>query len=201
MARRSGSSDPRAVRTHQVITEAALRLVREKRVEEISIAEIVKMAGVSRQAFYEHFEDRDDAVATAVREMSADRLRELDFRPSDNMSVRDVMSPLLQILVEERPLYENLHLGPVQDRAIQSARDALTPSCRVLAQDVCSATGEAYAEDDVEDTTRFLVGGVVEILVGWMRDDIPLDVAADRAERSWRRMRRLLYGRVAPDTD
>lgn len=38
----------------------------ERRVDEITVGDLVARAGVSRQVFYRHFRDRDDAVALAV---------------------------------------------------------------------------------------------------------------------------------------
>ena len=66
MAARAHSSDPRAERVRARLREAAFALAHEGPVDALTVGDIVGRAGVSRQVFYRHFRDRDDAVATAV---------------------------------------------------------------------------------------------------------------------------------------
>jgi AcrR family transcriptional regulator len=47
------------------LREAAFALAHERPVDEMTVGDIVARASVSRQVFYQHFRDRDDAVATA----------------------------------------------------------------------------------------------------------------------------------------
>ena len=65
MPTRTDSADPRATRVRERIKEAAFALVEQHRVEDISVRDVVTAAEVSRQVFYGHFRDRDDAVAQA----------------------------------------------------------------------------------------------------------------------------------------
>ena len=65
MAARTHSVDPRAERVRTRLREAAFALVHERPVDQMTVGDIVARASVSRQVFYQHFRDRDDAVATA----------------------------------------------------------------------------------------------------------------------------------------
>src|SRR5215208_3094032 len=65
MAARAHSVDPRAERVRARIREAAFELAHERPVDQLTVGDVVARAEVSRQAFYQHFRDRDDAVATA----------------------------------------------------------------------------------------------------------------------------------------
>ena len=65
MAARINSVDPRAERVRTRLREAAFALAHEGPVDQITVGDIVARAEVSRQVFYRHFRDRDDAVATA----------------------------------------------------------------------------------------------------------------------------------------
>lgn len=192
MARRAGSNDPRAQRTRQALLDACLALVREKRVEELSIAEIVKRAGTSRQVFYEHFDDRDSAVATAVERMAAETLAPTEGNLRPSVTVAEAVGPLLRLVDEERGLYRNLHGGPVQHRAMAAARSALVPSCRALAVSLYALGGVDPDPDELTDATRFLVGGVFEALDGWMHEDLTYEESVIRATALWDRMSRLL---------
>ena len=64
MAARTHSVDPRAARVRTRLREAAFALVHERPVDQMTVGDIVARASVSRQVFYQHFRDRDDAVAT-----------------------------------------------------------------------------------------------------------------------------------------
>ena len=61
----SHSVDPRAERVRTRLREAAFALAHERPVDQLTVGDIVARAEVSRQVFYQHFRDRDDAVATA----------------------------------------------------------------------------------------------------------------------------------------
>ena len=59
MSRVGNSSDPRVQRTRQLLLEAFMALVQEKRtIHSISIQEIARRATVNRATFYAHFEDK-----------------------------------------------------------------------------------------------------------------------------------------------
>lgn len=59
--------------THDTLIDVAVRLISEKGVEALSLAEVAREAGVNRTTVYYHFSDRDALIA-AVRAWSADQL-------------------------------------------------------------------------------------------------------------------------------
>lgn len=59
------SSDPRARRTRQAISDAFVRLVFERRYDAIRTADIIAAADIGRATFYEHFRGKE-AVLIAV---------------------------------------------------------------------------------------------------------------------------------------
>src|SRR5260370_33102514 len=59
MSRVGNSSDPRVQRTRQLLLDAFMALIQEKRhIHSISIQEIAMRATVNRATFYAHFEDK-----------------------------------------------------------------------------------------------------------------------------------------------
>lgn len=69
MSRVGNSSDPRVQRTRQLLLEAFMALVQEKRnIHSISIQEIAMRATVNRATFYAHFEDKYALVMDWSRE-------------------------------------------------------------------------------------------------------------------------------------
>lgn len=65
MTRRGLSEDPRAVRTHHALVDATVRMLHEMPADTISVTALVQEAEVSRQVFYEHYEDRDAVIHAA----------------------------------------------------------------------------------------------------------------------------------------
>ena len=53
----------------QYIIEAYLQLLARKTLDEISVTEIVKRAGISRSTFYLHFEDKFDLMDEVRRQL------------------------------------------------------------------------------------------------------------------------------------
>ncbi|WP_327113655.1 TetR/AcrR family transcriptional regulator [Nocardia sp. NBC_01730] len=67
--------DPRAARTRAKLRAALLTECRERSLEQVSVAAVVRRAGVSRSAFYLHYSDAQalavDACAEVVRDAVA----------------------------------------------------------------------------------------------------------------------------------
>ena len=81
MAARTHRIDPRAARVRTLLREAAFALAHERPVDELTVGDIVARAHVSRQVFYRHFTDRDDAVATAVTVAFAAATADINYDP------------------------------------------------------------------------------------------------------------------------
>ncbi len=60
--------DPRVKRTHQLLQQALLELMREKSFASITIQDIAERATVNRATFYAHFEDKYELVDSIIRE-------------------------------------------------------------------------------------------------------------------------------------
>ena len=54
--------DRRTRRTRQLLRDALLALLKEKRYEDISVQEIIERADVARSTFYVHYIDKDDLL-------------------------------------------------------------------------------------------------------------------------------------------
>lgn len=54
--------DRRTRRTRQLLRDAVLELLKEKRFEDISVQDIIERADVARSTFYVHYADKDDLL-------------------------------------------------------------------------------------------------------------------------------------------
>ncbi|MGE2716894.1 TetR/AcrR family transcriptional regulator [Mycolicibacterium litorale] len=163
MAARTHSADPRAERVRANLRDAALTLVAQRRVDDLTVADLVAHAGVSRQAFYQHFGDRDDAIATAFTAAFAAATADLDG------DARTRILRLFDFAAEHRARYRNVVGSAVAQRVVAAFRAELLPACITIAEDAAPALGTVAALSP-EAVSRFLVGGFMEVLRSWMED-------------------------------
>jgi AcrR family transcriptional regulator len=175
MAARTNSVDPRAARVRSKLRDAAFALAHERPVDQLTVGDIVEEAAVSRQVFYQHFTDRDDAVAYAIGVAFASATADIDGDP------RSKIVALFDFAAEHRAMYRNVVPSAVTLPALAAFRAELAPACEQIA-----AEATTFA-DDISGLApgtvgRFLVGGFIEVLRAWMEDrdatDLPGRVTA-----------------------
>jgi AcrR family transcriptional regulator len=157
------------------LREAALALVRERPVDKLTVAEIVNRAQVSRQAFYQHFDDRDDAVATAFGAAFAAAAADIDGDP------RARIVRLFDFAEDHRAMYRNIVPSAVTQRVVAAFRAELLPACEQIAAAAMPAlarhnTDTATTTVTQDSVSRFLVGGFMEVLRHWMEDPDATDL-------------------------
>lgn len=62
--------DPRVLRTKERLFEALLELVAERRWEKIRVQDVLDRTGVSRSAFYAHYDNKFDLLTAAIPELT-----------------------------------------------------------------------------------------------------------------------------------
>lgn len=169
MAARAHSADPRAERVRALLREAAFALAHERPVDGLTVGDIVTRAGVSRQGFYQHFTDRDDAVATAVTVAFATATAGIGG------SARARILRLFDFVAEHRAVYRHVVSSTVAQRVVAAFRAELTPACEEMAAAAMPAVA-AIAGVAPEAVTRFLVGGFTEVLRSWMDEPSATDL-------------------------
>jgi AcrR family transcriptional regulator len=171
MAARAHSVDPRAERVRTRLREAAFALAHESPVDELTVGDIVARAEVSRQVFYQHFRDRDDAVATAFTVAFAAATADIDT------DARARVLRLFDFAAEHRSMYRNIVPSAVTQRVVTAFRAELQPACVQIAMQGMPVVSP-IASLTPESVSRFLVGGFMEVLRSWMEDPDSTDLSA-----------------------
>jgi AcrR family transcriptional regulator len=147
-------------------------MAHERPVDQITVGDLVSRAEVSRQVFYRHFRDRDDAVALAITHAFSEAVTE---RVGDG--ARDRILQLFAFAADHRAMYRNVVPSAVTQHVVTTFRDALVPACeRIAAQGM--AVLATIAPLPADAVTRFLVGGFMEVLRSWMEDPDATDLHA-----------------------
>jgi AcrR family transcriptional regulator len=169
MAARTHSVDPRAERVRTRLREASFALAHERPVDQMTVGDIVSRAEVSRQVFYQHFRDRDEAVATAF---------EVEFAAATADIGGDARARILRLFdfaAEHRSMYRNVVPSAVTQRVVTAFRAQLLPACEEIATQAMPVV-TTIASLTLESVTRFLVGGFMEVLRSWMEDPESADL-------------------------
>ncbi len=67
----------RKVRSHEAIVSTAARMLRENGADGVSVARVMKHAGLTHGGFYAHFDDKTDLVIASLERAFADQRRVL----------------------------------------------------------------------------------------------------------------------------
>ena len=155
----------RAIETKKKIYEAAKHLAMEHGIENVSVDSIVEAAGVSKGAFYVHFESKDTLVATLINEYT--NIADLDYKSfllsiSNNASVFDSLKQLAEEICD----FIEHNIGLNNMRALYKAH---------LSQTIDTTSAMSYDRE-----IYHLFREVLEIRVkhGEIREDIPVDSLA-----------------------
>ncbi|UXA15988.1 TetR/AcrR family transcriptional regulator [Mycobacterium sp. SMC-4] len=171
MTERGRSADPRAERVRARLREAAFAMAHEQPVDQITVGDLVARAQVSRQVFYRHFRDRDDAVASAFTHA---------FATSTGTAEPDARARIIELFAfaaRHCLLCRNIASSTVHQHVLAEYREALVPPCRQIA-DQSMTVLTTVAPLTAEAVTRFLVGGLTEVLRSWMEAPQATDLLA-----------------------
>jgi len=164
--------DPRAERTRQLILSAIRTLIAQPAAS-VSVAEIVRLAGISRSSFYAHFASLDVLSAELLRAQFADiGSAGLDLRPAraGESAARFGYGRLVAHMVENFPLYASVLELPLtrsaHDQIIEAYATRMLESVLVFDETV-----------NAELVTTYVAGGALTLIGSWMRGH--LDVSDD----------------------
>jgi AcrR family transcriptional regulator len=113
--------DRRVARTQKLLRDALHSLIREKDYDSIAVKEILDRSNVGRSAFYMHFRDKDELLASSIHEI-------LGSVPSAHPATRSKpdCGQIARILWFSLPIFEHHH------RHRQAAELKLGPRGRVI---------------------------------------------------------------------
>ena len=72
MTKHIPTTDRRVARTRRLLRDALHSLIHEKNYDDIVVKEIIERADVGRSAFYTHFHDKDDLLASSIEDLLVD---------------------------------------------------------------------------------------------------------------------------------
>lgn len=173
--------------THATLIDVAVRLISQKGMDALSLAELAREAGVNRTTVYYHFKDRDALVA-AVRAWSAEQLAKA-FAP---VASRIERANYITRFVLENPelirLWIEDFLSPGDIRQRYPEWDALVEGVR-------SRLSEEHPGEEI-DPEVYCVNMLTVAMIGpriyhsSVRPDLDVETAIERFNREQLRLLR-----------
>src|SRR5690242_21361723 len=75
--------DRRSERTRQMLGDALLALMQERRYADLTVQDILDRANIGRSTFYAHYWDKDDLLASTIQRMIEALSRQVDRGAGD----------------------------------------------------------------------------------------------------------------------
>lgn len=154
--------------TKNEIVTALTGLLQSKRLDDITVTELVERCGISRQAFYYHFSDLYGVVDYAVQHL----LEELSTAGPEER--REPLERALTLLRENRTLVLNVYRAYERSYVEHDLRRWAAPL--VAARVRLSARGYAVTEDQINFMAELLTQGLASIVLSWVEQGMPSSV-------------------------
>jgi AcrR family transcriptional regulator len=164
--------DPRAVKTRRAIFDAVERLASstEGSDADLSVSNVVRLAGVSRSSFYAHFPDLRAVASGFLRETFADIADAGDdLRRAEQLSggqtARLGYRRLVDHLVDNHAFYSTVSGLPL-------LREAYDEMVTVYAREIIEATlrsAGGSADVPLEVAATYVAGGALTLIRAWMQ--------------------------------
>ncbi|WP_270847664.1 TetR/AcrR family transcriptional regulator [Ruthenibacterium lactatiformans] len=105
------------------ITDAILKLMREKPIEEISVSELCELAQVGRASFYRNFKSKEEIVSACIRDLFQEWTER--YETGAVKSISQLVKELFRHLEAHREFYDLLN----RQNLIYLIKDVITGMC------------------------------------------------------------------------
>lgn len=169
-------TDPRILRTRQLLKDAFIDLLQEMEIEKISVNRISERATINRVTFYLHYRDIPDMMEKMADEMIKDIQNALNRKPlhpsSDEEKDLWVMVSLLEHIAEHAKFYKvvlGLKRTPIfTERLLKMLSETVTNG---LENHRKSFIIDAGIQKDI--AIWYGSAALIGTIVAWVRNDMP----------------------------
>lgn len=175
---RVSETDPRSIRTRQLLRNALMQLVAEKSFATLTIQDVTRQAGLNRTTYYLHYaglhELLDDCARTLFAEMREDIYanKPLDFRQDSTSLVPFVESVFYHLEKHER-FYRTM-LGRQGDPLFRILFQELLSE--LILEPIAAQTQGDNLSPQLEMTLRFFSAGFTGVASWWLEKGKPIPV-------------------------
>ena len=159
------SADPRAERTRETLFAAAITLVTRAGSSDVSLVSLAAESGLTRQAIYLHFPDRDSVLVAAAVDLLSRELIDPTMQRHEPISPLDVAEHFYRHRRLYAALMSGTCVGPLN-------RELLAVFVPVNERVVLALAGD-HGPERTRDLALFLTGGTEKLVTTWMQSTHP----------------------------
>ena len=179
------TTDRRTVRTVAAVEAAVREALREVPLDDLTVAEVCRRAGIGRPSFYTHFDSIPELVAQMLTAEIDDELPIPDVESVDADRIEPTLTvnfaAALQLVARDRELYRAAFASAssgVLRRVLEQAIAIRVRNIVLIWQDRGLVAGV-----DMDVAVPFAAGGIARALEAWAFDDATDAVGRARAIR------------------
>ncbi|MCL6458022.1 MAG: TetR family transcriptional regulator C-terminal domain-containing protein [Gorillibacterium sp.] len=168
----SKRTDPRVIRTRQLIGDAFIHLLQEIELEKITVNRIAQRATINRVTFYLHYRDIPDMMERMADKMINDINAILQNAPNQSLPIENDWSMLVKILeyiAENSNFYKVLlatkRIPVFNERLLKLMVDEITSRIEER-----GASSMSVPKDIV---IWYVSSAFIGTIVSWLRNDMP----------------------------
>jgi AcrR family transcriptional regulator len=159
--------DPRAVRSHEALVSALLKLLETTPFERITIRDIVAEAGIGYTTFFRHHATKEELLdAVAAEQMRC--LFTLAMPSQGRYDLHEGAVALFSYVHAHRALWATLLTG--------GAAGTVRAEFQRMAREVAALWKEPNAWLPAELGSQLIVGSTLDLLAWWLRQPQPLPI-------------------------
>ncbi|WP_334351468.1 TetR/AcrR family transcriptional regulator [Companilactobacillus sp. HBUAS56257] len=155
-------SDRRTIKTEQIIIEVFLKLLSQKKLSQISVAEITRNANINRGTFYLHYKDVFDLYDQVVKMVLNDLESAFDetYLEGSSTNFRDLTKHIINYVDQKEDVFSVLLNSDRGPSFIEKVRQLFVE--KILIKENIDKTDSS----DVIDVI-YNVNGIVGVLMAW----------------------------------
>lgn len=174
--------DPRVARTQASLQDALLELARRQKLDDITVADVAKRAGVNRSSFYVHYSDKETLLADALERVLDEMSDSLPTAKKNTSEVPVELRQYLTHIAEHVSLYRRV-LGD-HGSAVIAAR--LRHRIELIVRDAVHASQDTvFIGLPLDVVAAGIAGSVLGVITAWLNRD-PLPPVEEATMWIWR---------------
>jgi AcrR family transcriptional regulator len=166
-------TDPRVIRTRQMLRDAMVATVLEKGYDATNIQDITERAGLRRATFYLHYRDKEELLVSMIHETIDDLIGQLQITPQDilNPEIQQIGESITFAHVEKNAdLYRAILSGQGAAEITRSVRDYLAAGIR---ERCFLEQSESDLPIPIDILANYMAAVKLNMIIWWLEKGMP----------------------------
>jgi len=165
--------DKRILKTKQRISDAFLKLIKEKPYSKITISEIAKIAEIERKTFYLHYNCIEDVYTDIESQIISELEAEVNkYINKPNYQIRNIYYNLNSVINNNIDFFKAVAINDSYSFLLHSFEKGLSKIIYKIASEICHVKSK-----NMVYYTDFYASGIVKLYADWLKgeNDLSLD--------------------------